>query len=72
MPEVPTLSPGQLALQRFWSTLSVRIATWALVAVVLVAIYAPFLASEVALVWVDGGGVRLPLIDGATRRDRQA
>ena len=62
MPETATLSPGQLALQRFWSTLSVRLATWALVAVVLVAIYAPFLASEVALVWVDGGGLRLPLI----------
>lgn len=62
MPETPTLSPGQLALQRFWSPVSVRIATWALTLVVLVAIYAPFLASEVALVWSDAAGTRLPLI----------
>jgi peptide/nickel transport system permease protein len=62
MPDAPTLSPSQLAIQRFWSTLSVRLATWALAAIALLAIYAPFLASEVALVWVDGDGLRLPLI----------
>lgn len=62
MPEPTVASPGQLALQRFWSTFSVRLATWSLAAVVLVAVYAPFLASEVALVWSDGAGLRLPLI----------
>lgn len=55
-------SPGQLALRRFWSTFSVRLATIVLIAVVLVAIYAPFFASEVALVWSDKDGLRLPLI----------
>ncbi len=47
---------------RFWSSLSVRLATWVLALVVLVAIYAPFFASEVALIWSDGAGLRLPLV----------
>jgi peptide/nickel transport system permease protein len=62
MPEPANQSPGAMALQRFWAARSVRLATWALVALVTLAVYAPFLASEVALLWIDGQGVKLPLL----------
>src|ERR1043165_5546008 len=62
MPEAATQSPGAMALQRFWRAPSVRYATWALIALVLLAVYAPLLASEVAPVWVGGQGLRLPLV----------
>jgi peptide/nickel transport system permease protein len=62
MPEPSTNSPGAMALQRFWTAPSVRVATWLLAFLVLVAVYAPFLASEVALIWIDGQGIAFPLI----------
>ncbi len=58
MPDAVT--PGQQAFTRFWRHLAVRIAVFALAAVVLAGIYAPFVASEIALLWRDAKGVQLP------------
>ena len=72
MPELPekaaaagddaTLSPAALALRRFWRQGWAKLAVLGLALFAVVAIYAPVLASEVALVWWDADGVRFPLL----------
>lgn len=57
-----------MALQRFWVAPSVRVATWVLTCLVLLAVYAPFLASEVALLWIDDHGLHLPLLSDLFNR----
>ncbi|HYE06408.1 MAG TPA: ABC transporter permease [Planctomycetota bacterium] len=54
-------SPLGLALGYFLRMHSVRIGLGVLALFVLVAIYAPFLASETAIVWRDADGVSFPL-----------
>ncbi len=58
MPEA--LSPADQAFARFWRPLGVRVAVVALAAVLLAGIYAPFMASEVAILWRDDTGISLP------------
>jgi peptide/nickel transport system permease protein len=55
-------SPRQQAFARFWRRGAVRIAVSVLLALLLVGIYAPFLANEIAFLWVDGQGVHWPLV----------
>jgi peptide/nickel transport system permease protein len=54
-------SPGQQAFERFWRRTAVRVSVMVLAALLLVGIYAPFLANEVALLWIDKQGVHWPL-----------
>ena len=60
MPEA--VSPLTLALRRFWRIPSGRRACWVLLLFVLVAVYAPFLASESAYFWWDERGLSFPLL----------
>jgi peptide/nickel transport system permease protein len=55
-------SPAALAWARFWEQPSSRWGTALVALVVLMAVYAPFLCSEVALVWWDGDGLHFPLL----------
>jgi peptide/nickel transport system permease protein len=57
-----TASPGQQAFARFWRRAGVRVAVLVLAALLLIGIYAPFLANEVAILWVDRQGAHWPLV----------
>jgi peptide/nickel transport system permease protein len=56
-----TASPGQQAFARFWRRTAVRVAVTALAVLLLIGIYAPFLANEIAVLWVDKEGAHWPL-----------
>ena len=56
------VSPAGQALARFWEDAYARWAVRVVAVFILLAIYAPFLASDVALVWVDEAGWRLPAL----------
>ncbi len=64
MPEaadtVDTRSPVRRALARFWSSYSARVGVVILVIYVLFGVYAPFLASDLALVWWGPEGPSFP------------
>jgi len=57
-----TISPTQAALRRLLGSLSVCCCLGVVGLVALVGIYAPFLCNEVAVVWSDSGGLRLPIL----------
>lgn len=67
--EAPLESPFQLAWQRFIAKPSARWGLGIIAFFVLTAIYAPFISSEVALLWWDDSGLHFPLfIDLFNRR----
>lgn len=57
-----TRSPTALALGRFWSRRSSRIAMGIFSALALLGIYAPLLANDLAWLWWDETGLSLPLL----------
>lgn len=62
MVEAGQLSPARLAWGRFIARPSSRFGLGAVGVIILLAVYAPFLASEVALVWWDAQGLHCPLL----------
>ena len=62
MPDSKQASPVQIALGRFWRVRSAQIGVWVVVAFALIGIYAPFLASETALIWSDAAGLHFPVL----------
>jgi len=67
MPEAA--SPFRQMLARLWSYREARFGIALLVTFAAIAVYAPFLSGEVALVWRDGSGLSLPiLVDLFNRR----
>ncbi|MBN8524935.1 MAG: ABC transporter permease [Planctomycetes bacterium] len=62
MPETAPASPLALALRRFASRRGAQLGIALCAAFALVALYAPLLASDVAIVWWDDAGFRLPLL----------
>ena len=56
------LSPGQIALQRFWRRPSARIGVGLLLFFYLAAVYAPLFVGDVAVLWVDADGLSLPFL----------
>lgn len=60
MPEAGSSSPMQLVLSRFWRRAGVKPSAVVLLFLALVAIYAPFFANDVAIVWWRDG-FSLPL-----------
>jgi peptide/nickel transport system permease protein len=56
-----TASPGQQAFERFWRKAAVRVSVIVLSFLLLIGIYAPYLANEIAFLWVDGQGAHWPL-----------
>jgi peptide/nickel transport system permease protein len=62
MEDTGTLTPLALALRRLVAAYAVRISLGLVLAIALMAIYAPFLCNEVALVWRDGSGLRFPVL----------
>jgi peptide/nickel transport system permease protein len=55
-------SPAQLVWERFWRSWAARFALLAVASVFVASVYAPFLASETALVWIDAGGTSFPIL----------
>jgi peptide/nickel transport system permease protein len=50
------------AATRFWGAWGARLAIGVVAAIALVAVYAPWIASDVALVWVTAEGVSFPFV----------
>lgn len=59
--ELGRLSPLAMAMRRFWQGTGARIGVCVVVGFILLAVYAPFFASEVAIVWWDEQGLSLPV-----------
>ena len=55
-------SPFELAMRRMWRSRTTKAGIAILVGFVLCAIYAPFLCSDIALIWIDDDGLSLPAI----------
>ncbi|MBA3684681.1 MAG: ABC transporter permease [Planctomycetes bacterium] len=55
-------SPLRLALRRVWRQGGARFGAAVLAIMLFAAVYAPFLAGDVALVWRDADGWRLPIL----------
>ncbi len=51
-----------------WLHSPVRVGTWMCLAFVLAGVYAPFLASDVALVWWDSAGISFPVVSDLFNR----
>jgi peptide/nickel transport system permease protein len=62
MSEAQAQSPLRMALGVFMRGGGARFGVAVLAVLVLIAIYAPFIAGEVALVWVDKGRISFPVI----------
>lgn len=60
--DLSRLSPLALALRRLVTSRAVQLSLGVVAAVMLMAIYAPFLCNEVALVWRDEAGLRFPVL----------
>lgn len=60
--DIGRLSPFALAMRRLVTSRSVQISLGVVAAIVAMAIYAPFLCNEVALVWHDDRGLRFPIL----------
>ncbi|MBA2481590.1 MAG: ABC transporter permease, partial [Planctomycetes bacterium] len=61
-------SPTRLAIARMFGKTGIRISAAVLAVFAAVALYAPFLSSEVALVWWDERGLRLPVFSDLFNR----
>ncbi len=55
-------SPFQIAMARFWRLRGAKFGAYAFVGFFLIGAYAPFIASETAMVWHDQNGWRFPLL----------
>jgi peptide/nickel transport system permease protein len=55
-------SPLAIALMRFWRVGGARLGVIVLGMFAVVAIYAPLIASETAILWIDDGGLSFPLL----------
>lgn len=58
---MPERSPVMKAISRRFAHWGVRTSLAFIACLILIAIYAPFLCGEVALIWVDDQGLRLPV-----------
>jgi peptide/nickel transport system permease protein len=65
-------SPAARAFGLAWRNWWFRLGCGVLALFALLAIYAPFLASEAALVWSDGSGLRFPLLGDLINRNSYA
>lgn len=61
VPRATQASPLALAMRRFWRMRSARWGLAVLAGFLMVAVYAPFLAGDVAIVWWGEGGLSLPI-----------
>ncbi len=64
----PQLSPMQMVWQRFVQKRSAIIGMWAVAIILLIGVYAPFIASEIALLWWDEDGLSFPVISSLFNR----
>ena len=62
------MSPMQLVWKRFSENKAARIGMWAVALIFLVGTYAPFLGSEIALIWWDENGLSFPVLDSMFNR----
>ncbi len=54
------MSPMQLVWRRFIAKRSAKIGMWSALVIFLTGTYAPFIASEIALIWWDENGLQFP------------
>ena len=61
-------SPAAQLWGKFWRQPSARVAFWVVVACFMVALYAPLIISDVALLWHDADGWSLPWLSSLFNR----
>ena len=64
------LSPLQAAMRHFWSMRSARLGLAVIGSMMLLALYAPFIANETALFWSDEQGLSFPALEELFNRNR--
>ncbi len=61
-PQPRSRSPWQRAMARLLALRSARVGLYLLAVYALLGLYAPFIASDIALLWWDDDGLRLPIL----------